>query len=62
MTKKNRLVSTTRGLLVIAFALLLTDRLSAGDDEAKAEKTIKAFNGSVIRDAKAKGKPIIEVG
>jgi internalin A len=61
MKKKNRLVSESEALLLIALALLLTGRLSAGEDDAKAEKAVKALGGKIVRDANAEGKPIIKV-
>src|SRR5437764_2879127 len=61
MKKKNRIVSATGALLASGFALLLTGQLSAGEADAKAEKAIKAMGGSVFRDQKAKGKPIVVV-
>ena len=61
MNKKDRTVSASGALLAIAFALLLAGRLSAGDDDAKAEKSIKAIGGKVVRDDKATGKPVIVV-
>ena len=61
MTKKNRFVATCGALLAIAVVLLLTGRLSAGEDDTKAEKAIKALGGNVVRDDKAEGKPVIIV-
>jgi len=47
--------------LAIAVVLFILCPLSAGDDDAKAEKAIKAMGGRLERDRKAKDKPIIEV-
>ena len=61
MNKNHRTVSVSGALLAIAFVLLLAGRLSAGDDDTKAEESIKAIGGKVVRDDKATGKPVIVV-
>ena len=61
MNKKDRTVSVSGALLALAFALLLAGRLSAGDDDTKAEKSINSIGGKVVRDDKATGKPVIVV-
>ncbi len=61
MNKKDRAISTIGALLAIALALLLAGPLSAGDDDTKSEKSIKAIGGKVVRDDKATGKPVIVV-
>jgi internalin A len=61
MSTKIRVISTSAGLLASAFALLLTGRLLAGEDDAMAEKAIQAFGGEVIRSPDTPGKPIISV-
>ena len=50
MNKKNRFVTASGAILAIAVALLFSDRLSAGEDDAKAEKAIKDLGGQVTRD------------
>jgi len=47
MKKKYHIVSGGGALLAIAIALVLTGQLSAGEDEAKAEKAIKILGESV---------------
>jgi hypothetical protein len=61
MSKKYRLISACSGLLAVALAFLLTGPLSAGEDDTKAEKAIKALGGEVIRNRDASGRPIITV-
>src|ERR1022692_1438917 len=60
MNKKNRIVSASGALLAFAFALLLTG-CSAGEDDTKAEKAIKALGGEVVRKPAARGRPIVSV-
>src|SRR5207245_2591285 len=60
--KKNRILfPQVLALLAIALAVLLTGRLSAGEDDTKAEQAIKALGGKVVRDLAAPGSPIISV-
>jgi hypothetical protein len=61
MSKKSRITPASGGLLAIAFALLVTGRLSAGEDDTKAEKAIVALGGNVVRNADVPGRPIITV-
>jgi internalin A len=61
MSKTTRMIFASVGLLSVAFALLLTERASADEDDAKAEKAIKALGGRVERNSDAPGKPIVRV-
>src|ERR1700722_1045925 len=61
MRKHIRIIIATVGLLTISLAQLLSARLSAGEDDSKAEKAIEALGGRVIRAPDAQGKPIISV-
>jgi len=61
MKKKYHIVSGGGALLAIAIALVLTGQLSAGEDEAKAEKAIKILGGRVSRSPSALEGPIISV-
>lgn len=61
MSEGNRIIAASKKLLAIAFALFLTGRLSAGEDDAKAEKAIQAVGGKVVRSPEAPGRPIIGV-
>src|SRR5260221_480167 len=61
MNKYHRNAPLIRVPIAIALALIVTGRLSAGGEDAKAEKAIEAFGGSVKRDDSAKGNPIIHV-
>jgi hypothetical protein len=61
MSRKHRIIATSVGLLAIVFALVLTGRLSAGEDDTKAEMAIKALGGRVVRSFATPGRPIISV-
>jgi hypothetical protein len=61
MSKKHRIISASGAILAIAFALLLTGPLSAGEDDTKAEKAIQALGGKIVRSPDAPGRPIISV-
>jgi hypothetical protein len=61
MSTKYRIIAASEGLLAIVFALLLTGRLSAGEDDAKAEKAVEALGGKIERNPNGTGRPIISV-
>ena len=61
MNKQGHVVFWFMTLGALVVALLRIEQMRAGEDDAKAEKAIKAMGGRLERDRNAKGKPIIEV-
>src|ERR1022692_870042 len=61
MSRINRIISACGRLLGIAFTLLKTGRLPAGEDDTKAEKVIQALGGKVERSPAAPERPIISM-